>query len=158
VTGGGDMTYFTSFEAPMETGFRVLAGRQDGLRRLVVASGWIPVGVPSPMHLHRGDEVIRVVSGEVLMRVGDERRTCGPGEVVIVPPDTLHGFRVLSDVVMEVIAEQDIGTYWPVLEADNSTRLVQIHTPAPWNASPPDGVYTSQEDLAALLRHLAVDL
>ena len=92
------------------------------------------------------------------MQVGDVRRTCGPGEIVIVPPDTLHGFRVLSDVVMEVVAEQDIGTYWPVLEPDSSTRLVQIHTPAPWNAPPPGGAYTSEEDLAALRRRLAVDI
>lgn len=152
------MTYFASFEVPAQTGFRVLGGRRDGLRRLVVASGWVPVGAPSQMHLHRGDEVIRIVSGEVVMRVGDERRTCGPGDLVIVPPDTLHGFRVVSDVTLEVVAEQDIGTYWPVLDADGSTRLVQIHTPTPWNAPPPDGVYTSEEDLAALRRHLAVEI
>jgi mannose-6-phosphate isomerase-like protein (cupin superfamily) len=152
------VTYFASFDVPTETGFRVLAGRRDGLRGLVVASGWIPVGAPSQMHLHRGDEVIRIVSGEVLMRVGDERRTCGAGDLVVVPPDTLHGFRVLSDVVLEVIAEQNIGTYWPVLQSDGSTQLVQIHTPTPWNAPPPDGAYTSEEELLALRRHLALDI
>jgi mannose-6-phosphate isomerase-like protein (cupin superfamily) len=152
------MTYFATFEVPAQTRFRVLAGRRDGPRRLVVATGWIPVGAPSQMHLHRGDEVIRIVSGEVLMRVGDERRTCGPGNLVVVPPDTLHGFRVLSDVVLEVVAEQDIGTYWPVREADGSARLVQIHTATPWNAAPPDGAYTSEEELAALRRRLAIDI
>jgi mannose-6-phosphate isomerase-like protein (cupin superfamily) len=152
------MTYFSSFEVPAETGFRVLAGRRDGLRRLVVASGWIPVGAPSQMHLHHGDEVIRIVSGEVVMRVGDEKRTCGPGDMVVVPPQTLHGFRVLSDATLEVVAEQDIGTFWPVRQTDGSTRLVQIHTPTPWNAPPPDGVYTSEDQLAALRGRIAEDI
>jgi hypothetical protein len=57
-----------------------------------------------------------------------------------------------------VVAEQDIGTYWPVREADGSTRLVQIHTAAPWNADPPEGEYTSEEELAALRRRLAIDI
>lgn len=157
-TVNGDMTYFASFDVPTETGFRVLAGRRDGLRRLVVASGWIPAAAPSQMHLHHGDEVIRVVSGEIVVRVGDERRACGPGDIVIVPPDTLHGFRVVSDAVLEVVAEQDIGTFWPVRDADGGTRLVQIHTPTPWNAAPPDGVYTTEEELTALRSRIAVEL
>ncbi|HEX6682476.1 MAG TPA: cupin domain-containing protein [Candidatus Limnocylindrales bacterium] len=152
------MTYFNSFVVPGETGFRVLAGRRDGLRRLVVASGWIPLGAPSQMHLHHGDEVIRIVSGEVLMRVGDERQTCGPGDIVVVPPRTLHGFRVVADATMEVVAEQDIGTFWPVRDANGSTRLVQIHTPTPWNAPPPDGVYTTEEELADLRRRIAAEI
>ena len=152
------MTYFNSFVAPTQTGFRVLAGRRDGLRRLVVASGWIPVGAPSQMHLHRGDEVIRIISGEVVMRVGEERRTRGPGDIVVVPPDTLHGFRVITDATLEVVAEQDIGTFWPIREADGSTRLVQIHTPTPWNAPPPNGEYTTDVELRALRRRIAEDI
>jgi uncharacterized cupin superfamily protein len=80
------------------------------------------------MHQHGGDEVIRILSGEVVMRVADERRTCGAGDVVVVPSDTLHGFRVVADVVMEVIAEQDIGTFWPVRNVPAIDRL--RHPPA----------------------------
>jgi quercetin dioxygenase-like cupin family protein len=28
------------------------------------------------MHQHAGEEIIRVLSGELVVRVGDERRTC----------------------------------------------------------------------------------
>jgi mannose-6-phosphate isomerase-like protein (cupin superfamily) len=152
------MTYFASFEAPSATGFRLLAGRRDGLRRLLVASGRIPVDTPSPMHQHAGDEVIRIVSGEVVMRVGDERRVCRAGDIAVVPPDTLHGFRVISDTIMEVIAEQDIGTFWPVRQPDGTRRLVQVHTSSPWNPPPPGGVYTSEEELQALLSQIDVEV
>jgi hypothetical protein len=35
---------------------------------------------------------------------------------------------------------------------------VQIHTATPWNAAQPDGAYTSEEELAALRRRLAIDI
>lgn len=152
------MTYFASFEPPTATGFRLLAGRHDGLRRLLVASGRIPVGAPSQIHQHAGDEVIRIVTGEVVMRVADERRTCRAGDIVIVPPDTLHGFRVITDTIMEVIAEQDIGTFWPVRQPDGTRRLVQIHTSSPWNPPPPEGVYTTEEELQALRAQIDGDV
>jgi mannose-6-phosphate isomerase-like protein (cupin superfamily) len=152
------MTYFATFELPTATGFRLIAGRRDGLRHLLLASGRIPVGAPSQMHQHRGDEVIRIISGEVIMRVDDERRICRAGDIVVVPPDTLHGFRVVADVIMEVIAEQDIGTFWPVRQADGTTRLVQIHTPSPWNPPPPGGEYTTEEELQALRRQIDFDV
>lgn len=73
------------------------------------------------------------------MRVADERRVCRAGDIVVVPPDTLHDFRVVTDVIMEVIAEQDIGTFWPVRRADGTTHLVQVYTLSPWNPPPQGG-------------------
>jgi quercetin dioxygenase-like cupin family protein len=152
------VTYFASFEPPTTTGFRLVAGQRDGLRRLLVASGRIPVGAPSQIHQHAGDEVIRIVTGEVVMRVADERRTCRAGDIVIVPPDTLHGFRVITDTILEVIAEQDIGTFWPVRQPNGTRRLVQIYTPSPWNPPPPEGVYTTEEELQALSAQIDGDV
>jgi quercetin dioxygenase-like cupin family protein len=93
------MTYFTTFQAP-DAGFRLVAGRPHGLQRLLVASGRLPAGQPGQMHLHAGDEVLRILSGELIVRVGDQRRTCREGDLVVVPPNTLHGFRVVSETVM----------------------------------------------------------
>jgi uncharacterized cupin superfamily protein len=70
------MTYFTTFELPHHAGFRLVAGHPHGLQRLLVASGRIPAGDPGRMHQHAGEEIIRVLSGELVVRVGDERRTC----------------------------------------------------------------------------------
>jgi hypothetical protein len=57
---------FTAFAAPLAgaAGFDVLAGRDQGLRRLMVIGGRLPDGDVGPVHVHEGDEVLRVVSGE----------------------------------------------------------------------------------------------
>jgi quercetin dioxygenase-like cupin family protein len=151
------LTSFRTFELPPDPGFRVLAGRPDGLQRLLVASGRVPAGLPVQMHLHVGDEVIRILSGEIVMRVGDERRTCREGDVVIVPPNTLHGFRVVVDTVVEVVTEHDVGTFYPVRQPDGTRRLVETYTRLPWDAPPPrPGEYTTDEEIQQIMR--AVDI
>jgi quercetin dioxygenase-like cupin family protein len=152
------MTYFTTFEAP-DAGFRLVAGRPHGLQRLLVASGRLPAGQPGPMHLHAGDEVLRIVSGELIVRVGDQRRTCRVGDLVVIPPNTLHGFRVVSETVMEVVAEHDIGTFYPVRQADGTRRLVEVYTASPWNAPPPrPGEYTTEEEIQQLLQNVDIEV
>ena len=100
------------------------AGRPDGLQRLMVVSGRLPANTGGgPVHAHVGDEVLNVVSGEIIVRVGAERRTCGPGDVAVVPPNVLHGFKVVQDTLIEVVAEYDIGTVFPIRQPDGSRRL-----------------------------------
>ncbi len=151
------MTFFTSFQSPATAGFQLLAGRVDGLRRLMLASGRVPAGAPVTMHQHAGDEMVRIISGEVMFRVGDERRLCQAGDIAVIPPDTVHGFRVLSDAVLEVFAEQDIGTFLPV-RVDGGEQLVEIFTPSPWNRPPPRGRYTTDEELEALRRQIDLEV
>jgi mannose-6-phosphate isomerase-like protein (cupin superfamily) len=89
------VTPFVAFAPPAEAGFRLVAGRPDGLQRLMVVGGRLLASESAgPVHAHAGDEVIRVLEGELLVRVGDERRTCRPGDLAIVPPRVLHGFQV----------------------------------------------------------------
>jgi quercetin dioxygenase-like cupin family protein len=152
------MTYFTTFQVP-DAGFRLIAGRPHGLQRLLVASGRVPAGEPGRMHLHAGDEVLRILSGELVIRVGDERRTCRQGDLAIIPPNTLHGFRVVEDTVMEVVAEHDIGTFYPVRQADGTRRLVEVYTASPWNAPPPrPGEYTTEAEIQQLFRNVDIEV
>jgi mannose-6-phosphate isomerase-like protein (cupin superfamily) len=151
------MTYFTTFELPPGTGFHLVAGRPHGLQRLLVASGRIPAGDAGRMHLHAGDEVIRILSGEIIIRIGDQRRTCHEGDLAIVPPHTLHGLRTITETVMEVVAEHDIGTFYPVRQADGTRRLVEVYTRSPWNRPPPrPGEHTTEEEIQRILQ--GVDL
>src|SRR5215203_110119 len=134
------MTYFKSFELPAEVGFQVVAGRPDGLQRLMVVSGRLLAETSGgPVHAHLGDEVLRIISGEVIVRVGDERRTCRAGDIALVPPNVLHGFQVVQDTLVEVVAEYDIGTLFPVRQPDGSRRLVEVY----------------RADLPGVLRHRA---
>jgi hypothetical protein len=87
--------------------------------------------------------------------VGEERRTCGPGEVVVIPPNVPHGFRVLAETVLEVIAEHDISTYYLVRGPDGAVRLEEaVRADMPWSPPPGAGGYTSDEAMAAILAGL----
>ncbi len=155
------MTHFKSLELPAEAGFQVVAGRPDGLQRLMVVSGRLPADSSGgPVHAHRGDEVLRIVSGELIVRVGDERRICGAGDVAVVPPNVLHGFQVVQDTLMEVVAEYDIGTLFPVRQPDGTRRLVEVYrADLPWCAPPPQpGQYTTDEALAEIIGSVDVQV
>ncbi len=151
---------FASFDAPHAAGFEVLAGRSQGLQRLMVAAGRLPSSDVGIVHVHHGDEVLRVVSGEILVRCGDSRRVCGPGDLIVVPPDMPHGFRVLEETVMEVVAEYDIGTLYPVTGAGGAVELVEVYRPdLPWGRRPPPGKsWTSDAELDELRARLAFDV
>jgi hypothetical protein len=98
------------------------------------------------------------VSGELVVRVGDQRRSCRTGDLLIVPPNTLHGFRVVSETVVEVVAEHDIGTFFPVRQADGTRRLVEVYTVSPWNAPPPrPGEHTTEEEIQQILQHVDIE-
>jgi cupin domain len=155
------MTHFKAYEWPAGAGFQVVAGRPDGLQRLMVVSGRLLADTSGgPVHAHLGDEVLRVVSGEVVVRVGDERRTCGAGDVAVIPPNVLHGFQVVQDALMEVVAEYDIGTLFPVRQPDGSRRLVEVYrADLPWCAPPPQpGRYTTDEELAEIIGSVDIEV
>jgi Cupin domain len=104
-------------------------------------------------------EILRVLDGEMLIRVGDERRTCRAGDVAIVPPNTLHGFRALSDAMLEVVAEYDIGTLFPVRIGNGEPRLVEVFRPdMPWGRQPPDGRWTSDAEMRSILDRLDAEV
>jgi quercetin dioxygenase-like cupin family protein len=48
------------------------------------------------LHQHPYDETFIILEGRVLVRVGDETVEGGPGDIVVGPPDTPHGFTNLG--------------------------------------------------------------
>ena len=151
---------FSRFQVRNEAGFDVLAGRAEGLGRLMLVSGRLREGDVGPVHVHEGDEVLRVLSGELLVRCGDERRVCRQGDLVTVAPGVPHGFRVLRETVLEVLAEYDIGTLYAVRSGHGATELVEVHRQdMPWGRPPPPGQeWTGDEELAQLLARLAYEV
>jgi mannose-6-phosphate isomerase-like protein (cupin superfamily) len=140
------------FHPPSSPGFVAHAGAEHGLRRLLLASGRLPLGDVGAPHTHGGDELIRVLSGRLRMRVGERRYACGPGDVVVVPPGIEHGFVVEDEAVVEVVAEQDMGSTYAVVEQDGSVREIEVHRPGvPWDRPPaPGAAPTSAEQMAAI--------
>jgi quercetin dioxygenase-like cupin family protein len=156
------MSNVTRFEPPAgrRPGFRVVVGEPTGLSRLLLAVGRLPAADLGPVHLHHGEEILHVLDGRLLVRIGDQRRECVPGDVIVVPAGEWHGFLALEETVLEVVAEQRIGTVYPVQNAEGSTELVEVHRrDMPWGRPPgDDGSWTDDAEMRRILDNLALDV
>jgi quercetin dioxygenase-like cupin family protein len=48
-------------------------------------------------HSHPNEEVWNVIEGELEVTIGRVSQTAGPGCVAVVPPDTLHSVKAISN-------------------------------------------------------------
>jgi quercetin dioxygenase-like cupin family protein len=126
-----------------------LIGEQDGTAAIYLVRQTVSAGYYAGMHYHHGDEAIRVVSGEVCCRIGDETRVCGPGTILVIPPNVEHGFIVLADSVLETFGQRKVGSYTIVLDPDGTRRVVETFVQGrPWHHDPPTGTgHTTLEEL-----------
>jgi quercetin dioxygenase-like cupin family protein len=56
------------------------------------------------LHLHPYAEAFVVETGIATFTAGDEQLTVEGGNVVVVPPDTPHGFKCAGDDVLRVVS------------------------------------------------------
>ena len=120
----------------------------------MLAAGQLGAGEGGPLHLHHGEEILHILSGEVGVTVGSDTRRCSAGDVIIIPTDTSHGFTTITETTMEVLAELDAGQVLPLSDADGTTRLVEVYrADLPWSRRPPPGFdWTSDEEMTEVLR------
>jgi quercetin dioxygenase-like cupin family protein len=64
---------------------------------MTIAHWSIDAGAELPAHSHPHEQVVNLIAGEYELTVGDETRVLRPGMVAIIPPDTPHGGKALSD-------------------------------------------------------------
>lgn len=92
------------------------AGLEDP-GRLVVAGELIKAGVvslapgeePEP-HFHPNEEqFVIVLSGKLQMLVGDETEVIGPGDVVHIPRNTMHGIKVIESPMVWFNCKSPVG-------------------------------------------------
>jgi quercetin dioxygenase-like cupin family protein len=75
--------------------FKAVAGDTHGAYTLVEQT---LTGEPPPLHVHDGEEeAFYVLDGELVVQVGDDRLTAGPGAFVLVPRGTPHTFQAAGD-------------------------------------------------------------
>ena len=136
-------------------GFSVVVGSDQGLRKLLLIRGTLPAADRGFIHYHDGDEIIRVLQGQITVVVGDERRACRQGDVAVIPPHTRHGFVVGdAEVLVEVISEQGMRSFIAVEGAGGKPQMIELHrADVPFDRDPPPGRrHTSQEELEELVR------
>lgn len=62
-----------------------------------------------PLHRHPYPETFVVISGRGRWTAGDVIEELAPDDVVVVPPETLHGFRNTGDETLHVLSVHEAG-------------------------------------------------
>lgn len=87
---------------PQLTGFASIASApeeriSDKITRRVIAGDqsmivWWSIlkGAHAASHSHANEQIFWMLAGSMEMRIGDERRICGPGEIGIIPGGVEH--------------------------------------------------------------------
>ncbi len=124
----------------------VKVGRADGATRIWVCGGDgtsppLPRGQTIGLHRHGGDEIFQVFSGTVRFHIDGRNIDVGAGHFVVVPPSTVHGFKILSDDArMQFIGELEMGEWVTVLGEDGTSQEVEVRsTMFPWHRRPAEG-------------------
>jgi quercetin dioxygenase-like cupin family protein len=75
--------------------------------KIAVARVRYPAGSAVRPHASRREQIHSILRGRARYRVGAEAKAVGPGEAVLIRPDTEHAVEVLED--LELIGFQDVG-------------------------------------------------
>ena len=54
-------------------------------------------GAEVPLHFHPHEQIMHVVEGEFEFKLGEDTKVYGPGDVVVIPSNTPHGGKALTD-------------------------------------------------------------
>jgi mannose-6-phosphate isomerase-like protein (cupin superfamily) len=75
---------------------------------------WVDVdpGSRQRPHSHAPEQVYIVVKGGGKMKVGDEERWVAAGDLIYIPPDTLHGIENSSHEVLTYISAATPAVDW----------------------------------------------
>lgn len=94
-----------------------------------------PAGFAPPPHIHRREEEsFYVLEGEVSFQCGEARFRAGPGELVVLPRDVPHTFRVEGDAPARMLALYSPAGAWGFFAAVGQPAA-QHELPPP---APPD--------------------
>lgn len=100
-------------DAPLEGAggnrYAGLARPATGARELVVARALKEPGAASVAHSHDREEVVVVLAGEAIARVGDEEHRLGPGDTLIVPPGVVHQVSNPGPATLECVLAKPAG-------------------------------------------------
>ena len=79
---------------------------------LTLAYYSVKAGASIHEHEHENDEVWNVIEGRLEITVADETRVLGPGSAAVVPPNTRHSIKAVTDaraIVVDHPLRKSIG-------------------------------------------------
>ena len=68
-----------------------------------------PPGAEVSLHVHPYHEVFVLIEGQAEYRRGEERIKAGPGTVIVIPPETPHGFENVGEVPLVQLGIHERG-------------------------------------------------
>jgi len=74
-------------------------GYTDKLMMVIIDFNDGPTSEPDPPHSHPHEQVSYVVSGEVIVYIGEEATRMAPGDIFTVPPNVPHTVQLLTEYV-----------------------------------------------------------
>lgn len=109
----------------------------------------LPKDAAPPLHSHPQDETFIIVEGEMDVWLGGERHRCTPGAIFMAPRHSPHAFRVRSETARVLTLSTPAGI----------EELVRaFNTPAKERDLPPDDLFPSPEEIAAVYRRLEITI
>jgi quercetin dioxygenase-like cupin family protein len=141
------MSFVNEFDPDRVDG--VVAGPSDGTRELLVVRQRVGARECGWVHRHDAEQIMRVLSGSLVVAVGDEERRCERGAVAVIPPGTWHGFAGGDEAaLLEVIGGQGMRTYLAVRDTDGTLAAIEVNRcGVQWDAAPPPGsAYTTDDE------------
>lgn len=97
-----------------ELGFSPTAALFEGHRHAGVDLSFFftrtPPGAEVGLHVHPYHEVFVLIEGQAEYRRGEERIEAGPGTVIVIPPETPHGFENTGDLPLVQLGIHERGT------------------------------------------------
>ena len=76
---------------------RLLVGRDHGAPTFAMRQFTVEPGGHTPLHRHNYEHEVYVLAGKGLVRGGDTQREIHAGDVVFMPANQLHQFKVTGD-------------------------------------------------------------
>jgi hypothetical protein len=125
-----------------------IVGRDHGASRIFIWCTAAPSGHVVGLHHHNGEELFRVLSGKIRLRVGEDVSELRSGGVAIINPGVVHGYVVLEDAELEFYGEIGSGVFIPSIGSDGSHSVTEIFVrDVPWSRMPDsDHDYISREE------------
>ena len=68
-----------------------------------------PPGAEVGLHVHPYHEVFVLIEGQAEYRRGEERIEAGPGTVIVIPPETPHGFANTGEALLVQLGIHERG-------------------------------------------------
>lgn len=83
---------------------RMCISELTGSKELCIFEQWCLPGTGAPLHTHKVEEVLSVISGKAEVRLGDKTTILRKYESVVIPAGLEHGFRNIGNEELQMRA------------------------------------------------------